>query len=622
MDGLNREVATILHQANHYIIPGYQRNYQWSEALWQGLVSDILIATTNPENSPPHWLGILLTSRSSTTVHPGYSGQTDFIVIDGQQRLTTIAIWVAALVHHAEDTGKPLELKLEHLSKLSVQESDRKAFKIVMNKEWRLNENWPLHKHQILRAYGYFRYLLWLGQAAIAEEDPIKFPEFKKLDSEEKFENQWKIFIESKKGEKVPRSSSVNAEDLLNSTLLKLTIYSLVHNPATDESQAVIFDTLNGKHQALEPLDHVRNSLFVRINDLEQTDLYKEFWYPAETALRKIPLKNMKPGKAFIYDYVISKGEKKRQKNINATRGYSHFATMIKGLKDSEVPNFIMTDLVPAMLTWQVVVRTENKVTYNGIDREFSKEALQHMTNIRDLSVGPANPVVLHYATGFVTGKVVEANLIEALFVLENFLVRQILGGRAMSPLRARLMDIMGVINGDYSPSKLRAALQESDWVSDSDLMKKVAEVHLYESATPRALGAIFRGIERSMSGSGAMKFEIGNELGSYTIEHIYPQKSGLWVSDIELWGGTKENYESRLHTLGNLTVVTKEHNSAVGNKTFAEKQAYPTVYGNAAPLSINEGWLKGSVQAWIPALIDQRSIQLLAAALKHWETL
>lgn len=622
MQGLNRTVAEILHQGNHYTIPGYQRNYQWNENLWQGMVSDIINAATSPENAPPHWLGILLTSQSSETIHPGYSGIMDYVVIDGQQRLTTIAIWVAALVHHANDHKQELEFDLASLAKISVQESDRKAFQIVLDGEWRKSAYWALQKHQILRAYSYFRFVLWLGQSAIAEGDPVKFPEFKKPDAEEPFENQWTTFTSSKRGQKVPRGSDVVADELLRSTLLRLSIFSLVHNPIIDETQAVIFDTLNGKHQELEPLDHVRNSLFVRIDNIEATDLYKDFWYPAETALRKVPLKNMKPGKAFVYDYVISKGEKKRQKNINATRGFSHFAAMIKGLKDQEISEFIRTDLVPAMLTWQVVVRTEDKVQYNGVETKFSKDALQHMSNIRDLSVGPANPVVLHYATGFVTGKVLEPKLLEALFLLENFLVRQILGGRAMSPLRSRLMDIMGVIDGDYSPEKLKAALSDSDWVSDASLMKSIFEEQLYESATPKALAAIFRGIERSLSGPGAMRFEIGNDAGGYSIEHIYPQKNSLWLDDISSWGEAVESFTARRHVLGNLTVVTKEHNSSVGNKRFSEKQAYPTVQGAVAPLSLNKDWLDQSILKWTPSQIDQRSLKLLTAALNYWNTI
>ena len=621
MDGTNKKIAEILHQGNHYIVPSYQRNYQWSEDRWQSLVSDILVAATSVDGAAPHWLGILLLSQSTDAIHPGFSGQIDYEVIDGQQRLTTIALWVAALVHHSQDSDSPIDYNLELISKISVQESDKAAFAIAIQNKWRDNSYFEMQEHQIIRAYSYFRFVLWLGQGAIAEEDPVKFPKFRKLNSEQSFESQWQTYASGKNGSSLPRGAAVDVTDLLRSTLSKVSIFSLIHNPIIDESQAVVFDTLNGKRQELEPLDHVRNSLFVRIENLEAKEIYTEHWYPAETALRAVSIKNMKPGKAFIYDYVISKGEKKRQKNINANRGASHFATMTKRiLSKTTLVDFIRKDLVPAMLTWQVVVRAEDKFVLNGVTVRFSREALDHISNIRDLSVGPANPVVLHYGTGFALGKITDSELISRLFLLENFLVRQILGGRAMSPLRARLMDIMGAIDGDYSLEKLRKCLFAADWVSDQELINAVSTHALYESGTPKSIGAIFRGIERQLSGAGAMKFVIGNAAGSYSIEHIYPQKNLKWVPDLQSWGADPNEMDKRVHSLGNLTVATREHNSAVGNKSFKEKQEFPTVEGHAAPLGINKDWLSAERIYWIPADIDRRSKKLLSAALQYWK--
>lgn len=622
MEGTSKNIAEILHPGSHYLIPGYQRNYQWKENRWQGLISDILEAATRPKEAPSHWLGVFLISQATNTIQPGWTGQMEYLVIDGQQRLTTIAIWVAAITHHAKDSGLDLQYDLSKIAKISVQESDRVAFEIVLQDKWRENQNWNLLEHQILRAYSYFRFVLWLGQEAVALEDAVKLPGLKKLHSETPFEDQWSLAVGSSKGKEVPRGASVDSKALLESTLFKVSLFSLIHNPAVDESQAVVFDTLNGSRQELEPLDHVRNSLFIRIDDIEAQNLYKHHWYPAETSLRAVPLKNMKPGKAFIYDYVISKGEKKRQKSINASRGASHFATMVRGKKDIELAEYVEKDLVPAMKTWQVVVRTQNSVVLNGNPTDFSQEALRLMSSIRDLSVGPANPVVLHYATSYVVGKITDSQLCEGLFLVENFLVRQILGGRPMSPLRARLMDLMGSIDGSLSIDKLRTELGASDWVENAELMAGISNKSIYESATPKALGAIFRGIERHLSGLGSMQFTIGTAKGQYSIEHIYPQKGSKWAEDLKAWGTDQNEMEKRRHVFGNLTVVTNEHNSAVGNKTFHEKSVFPTTHGNAAPLSLNNDWLNPQITRWTPKQIDDRSIFLINAVISHWKTI
>jgi uncharacterized protein with ParB-like and HNH nuclease domain len=89
-------------------------------------------------------------------------------------------------------------------------------------------------------------------------------------------------------------------------------VVTLIHEPRIDEPQAVIFDTLNGNRTPLEPLDHVRNSIFVRLQTDIATSLYDEHWEPAEALLRDLKLKRQNPGVNFLYDYVISKGEKTR----------------------------------------------------------------------------------------------------------------------------------------------------------------------------------------------------------------------------------------------------------------------------------------------------------------------
>lgn len=619
MHGENKLIQAILHQGNHYLVPSYQRDYQWPEVRWQSLVRDILIAETQGDTHPPHWLGILLTSQIMQSVHPGFDGQMEYEVIDGQQRLTTLAIWVAALVHHAHEAESRDIFPLSKMARLTVQESDRVYFDTVLHGKWRNAEYFNDREHPILKAYTYFRYLLWLGQDAMLEEDPVHLPKFKKPDTLSPFEVQWQEHVDSKRGQNTPRGAANDALTLLTSTMRKLSIFSLIHNAATDETQAEIFDTLNGRHQELEPLDHVRNSLFVRIENLEAMELYRNYWKPAETSLRSVSLKKMKAGKAFIYDYVISKGEKRTQGTINASKGAAHFATMIKNKAPTEIASFIETDVVPAMLTWQVVVRSQNQITLNGHTRQFPAEALFHMSNIRDLSVGPANPLVLHYALGWVHGKVLDKAFTEILFLIENFLVRQILGGRPMSPLRSRLMDLMGALQEDFTIEKLESALSKSDWVTNKELFEKAHVLNIYESATPRALGAIFRGIERHLSGSGSMKFNIGKGDGMYSIEHIYPQDAKNWKEDLEIWGVAQKDMDEILHVLGNLTVVTNQHNSAVGNKSFLEKKGFPTHEGNAAPLSLNLSWLGSGTVRWTPALVQDRTISLMTAITGHW---
>jgi hypothetical protein len=140
----------------------------------------------------------------------------------------------------------------------------------------------------------------------------------------------------------------------------------------------------------------------------------------------------------------------------------------------------------------------------------------------------------------------------------------------------------------------------------------------MYEEAGPTALGAIFRGIEMQMSGAGANKFRVAKD--QYTIEHIYPRKSAKWETDLLKWKSDVKKMDNFLDTLGNLTVVTQEHNSKVGNKTLAEKQKFPTIVGASAPLRLHDDWIKA--KKWTEKEIQARSQDLLRFALKRWPDL
>ena len=123
MQGNPRSIANILNASSAYRIPPYQRAYQWEAERWQGLAHDVQQLTMKPKGDPPHWLGILLLSDDTGTKHPGDDSVQSYTVIDGQQRLTTTILWLAALEHHANDKGTPIKLDVSKFAALDVQGS-------------------------------------------------------------------------------------------------------------------------------------------------------------------------------------------------------------------------------------------------------------------------------------------------------------------------------------------------------------------------------------------------------------------------------------------------------------------------------------------------------------------
>jgi len=618
VEGQLKEVRMVFHSGNHYVIPPYQRQYQWSEERWQSLVCDVASSIKNSDQDPAHWLGVLLLSQDKGIQYPGDDSVANFSVIDGQQRIVTLIVWLAALIHHAEDNGIDPEISVSSLSRISVQVSDQKSLEVVLRKLWLKNQYQSLIETQIMRAYRYFRYILWLGKDALIEEYPLKMPNWSSNDNDEEVINpqsRWEKFLDSASSGDITRSETVDCKQLIQATRNRLTIFALIHDPKNDEPVATIFDTLNGMRTELEPLDHVRNSIFVRISEEKSKELFEHHWLPAEENIRDVRIKGLKPGISFLYDFVISQGEKRRQGTISRLKGASHLARMTRNLDEDSLVLFMRENLIPSMTCWPVVVRKRNVVKFEGVEIHFSDRTLELMDSIRDLTKNPANPLVLLYVTARVKGEISDKQLESCLTLIESYLARLILALTPLSPLRARIMDIASDIDGVATEIVLKNALKKAKWPTDS-LIRTQSRKGQYGELDASQVGAIFRGIERSMSGKFAMNFKIGPS--AYTIEHIYPRKDSKWHADLKSWKTNTRKMDLALQALGNLTVVSKEHNSRVGNSRLKEKQKYPTITGRAAPLAIHRSWVKA--EKWTEIEIQKRTSELISSAMKYWK--
>jgi hypothetical protein len=615
MEGQLKQIKMVFHSGNRYVIPPYQRQYQWSEERWQSVVCDIGSSLKGSESDPAHWLGVLLLSQERDLQFTGDDSIASFSVIDGQQRIVTLLVWLAALVHHAEDIGEDPGLSISNLSEVSVQVSDKKSLEVVLKKLWLKPQYQSLAESQIVRAYRYFRFVLWLGQDALLEEYPIKLPNWKIDDVEVNVETIWEKYLDSSSSGNIERSEPVDCKSLIEATRKRLTIFMLIHDPRIDEPVATIFDTLNGMRTELEPLDHVRNSIFVRLPRDKSEELFTKHWSPAENTIRDVRIKGLKPGISFLYDFIISQGEKKRQGTISRMKGASHVARMTRDFNEIELENFMRESLIPAMVCWPVVIRKRNSIKFDGLEIHFSERSLELMDSIRDFTKNPANPLVLLYLTARANGEISDKQLEKSLELIESYIARLILSLTPLSPLRARIMDIAGEIDCNISESKLRDVLKKAKWPTDA-VIRSEAKRGQYGELDASQLGAIFRGIEKSISGKHAMNFKIGST--AYSVEHIYPRKDVKWHADLKAWKTNSKKMDTYLQVLGNLTIVSKEHNSRVGNSRLKDKQKYPTLPGRAAPLGIHKGWVKS--EKWTEVEIQQRTDDLIAHALKHWK--
>ncbi len=233
------DVQKILGGVQQYVIPMFQRPYSWKERQWATLWTDLeeLCEESKPRN---HFIGSVVTMPDRSVPE----GVSKFVLIDGQQRITTLLLLLAALRDKArrEEESKladkidDLLLKNRHqddtdIYKVLPTQADRPAFCAIMDAET------PALEEGVAKAYAYFD---------------------KKL-----------------------RTFPTSSLDRLHYVVCKnLVLVSIVLD--RDDNPYLIFESLNAKGQPLTQADLIRNFFFMRLNAKTQETAFRKYWQPMQ----------------------------------------------------------------------------------------------------------------------------------------------------------------------------------------------------------------------------------------------------------------------------------------------------------------------------------------------------
>ena len=315
--------ALLLERDTCLVIPPYQRPYEWTRDRWQSLIRDIVESLTSQRET--HFIGVAITTESKPECSKAASQilHKHIDVIDGQQRLLTLRIWLQAIIDHSKDNGNDLETSFTNVY---CQETDLDDWDLVTKNKWiKKYRNYSGKESGLLHAYTYFRWILWLGQNSMTEQEPEELPKLGRnqeaMNSFSELEQFWSSSLikrqhnsESEETSfQLARSHSIDPVKLLKSTVDQLTLLVLEVN-TQDEDPADIFNALNGQRTEMFQFDHLRNFIFANINDAEmRTQLYEDSWKIAERQIAKlaIPVKGSSAFDTYLYDLLISLGEKR-----------------------------------------------------------------------------------------------------------------------------------------------------------------------------------------------------------------------------------------------------------------------------------------------------------------------
>ena len=561
-------IYEIFNGTRVFEIPFYQRSYVWGEKQWERLLSDMVDVSHRLKN---YFLGAIILKQTST----GAATMGDHkIVIDGQQRLTTLAIFLKVF---ALKTDTDMWFRRKFLlpdGSLAIRHShvDRADFQQVMNlasisQEVSGNSN-------IIKAYQYFK----------EHMDPGQLHEMR-----------------------------------LNNNVQ---VIDIVIDGNDDEQQ--IFDTINSLGVDLTTAELLKNHLFT-----EQTiDKYEQLWKPifekdedciAFWAQNLLKGRNKRKNiEAFLNAFLQIKvhessinvsTEDKLEYAKSGALFYSYKDFIEKYYKGREFE--LVEELVQYAKIYQNTFSpavTESSLTYEpGIER------------INFLIFAADNTTLIPYIMFVIKNVADESERNKIYNYLESYLVRRLICRKSTKNYSDLFSE--NLINADVkTDDALKAFFDEKDSTNalamptDAEVERNIIEA---EHPNYRALCILYL-LESRMRNNHLLSTQL-MKYSVYTLEHLMPQK---WMTNWPLPEGV--DADTRMHlvkTLGNCTMITQSLNSTISNETWSIKLEGKNNKGGlrayASGLLTLEGVL--TLDEWNEDFIIERSKQLAQKACRVW---
>jgi len=541
-----------------FIIPVYQRNYDWRREHCEQLYNDILnIMKYKFKN---HFMG------SIVYVFDEYGEKMDYLIIDGQQRIATISLLLLA-IHNLLENGEIVsekeslkeEINIRYLIdkfsksderiKLKPVKADNQAFlKLYKNK----TEDY-LWESNITKNYSYFLNRI--------------------------------------------REDKISADDLFKA-IKKLTIVDIRLNSNDDDPQ-LIFESLNSTGLGLTQADLVRNFVLMGKPKDIQEKFYNDYWNPIEknTQYRV---------DSFIRDYLTLK-----ERIIpNKDKVYVGFKSHVYKNYSNENIEFLLKDLLKFSKYYRRI----------AFSQDSNSEINKILKRINRLDVTVSYPFLLEIFDYYEGNTISKNDLINILFTIETYAFRRLICNVPTNALNKVFMTLgreikkhtdfkekyfeifkYTLINKRYSQ---RFPVDE-----EFSEMLKSRDIYNFKSKNKLHL------LERLENYDNVEKVNVEELLseGELNVEHIMPQTlSAKWKESLgKNWDEIHNEY---LHTLGNITLTG--YNSRMSNRPFLEKRDMEKGFKDSK-LSLNKYlW---NLEIWNENTIIKRAEKLKNIALKIW---
>ena len=535
-------------------IPIYQRTYSWMERECIQLWNDILRTGRNNSNSG-HFIGSVVYIQEKV-FQP--SQIPVLLVIDGQQRLTTVMLILEALSRRMNSEGPLAGFSADALRQyylLNPHETGNKVFKLKLTETdeeslFSLIRNVPLPANPSLRIKENFTF----------------------------FQN---------------RINAMSDPEPLIRGLMKLMIVDIALERDQDNPQ-LIFESMNSTGRELTPGDLIRNFLLMGLNPQDQERLYKDHWHPMEEAFGQEAYGKL--FSEFVRNYLTlrNNGEIPVKKRI-----YEEF----KIYAESTDTETLIAD-IHKYADYYCAMR---------LKQEKDRKLGSAFRDLAELKADVAFPLLLKMYHDYREGILEKEDFCKAVRMCESYVFRRAVCRIPTNSLNQTFSSSLRAINKRHYLESLQAYfLNQSSssyrrFPNDEEFKHYMSNRNLYNF--PRR-SYWLRCLENHHR---TKEFVLPSE---YTIEHIMPQNKNLsqeWRDELgPEWQKIQEKY---LHTLGNLTLTG--YNPEYGDLAFKEKRDMENFGFKKSPLWLNEGL--GDTNKWNEDSILKRAERLAERAVNVW---
>ncbi|MGW9477787.1 GmrSD restriction endonuclease domain-containing protein [Saccharomonospora azurea] len=550
-------LRNLLQGERQYVVPLYQRPYSWERRDLQQLWSDLL-SVAGGHNDASHFLGsvVLAPSPSNTP-----ASVQSWLVVDGQQRLTTLSILLCAIRDHVASENERLSARIDDLYLFNQYASGLERYTLLPTQADRDS---------------------WL---ALLERAP-------NAGGEDKIGLAYRFF----RKELIAFGDNEEGHDFAHieqSIAGRLSIVEIAAHP--DDNVHRIFESLNHTGQPLTQADLLRNYLFMRLPNKAKV-VYDQQWLPLQKLLDNKQLEEL-----VWLDLVLRGDDRATQDGV-----YQAQQNNLNKLTTEEDIQAWISELHRKARLFRKVLNPEAE------PNNTLRRALQRL---KDWGAHVVHPIALRVLIAHEDEELSAHEAARALRVVESFLVRRILVGIGNTNANRILMSLVKEL-GESVPSASEVTKILSGprkrFPTDQHLKDAVLANNFYWTGRGPQRSYILRCLEEDYRHGEPIDFS----RSKLTIEHVLPQSLTREWRDMLAKGlppdeTPEELHRSLVHTLGNLTLTA--YNNKLGNDDFDTKKQILADSG----LSMNREI--ANAESWGSTEIRNRGRALADRAIRIW---